>query len=150
MNTWIFGRVICFSYEFLGNNQSMVFFLIPEKVTFPDLPRDWYKRDKVDSASSCPWFEGLCGPWTVSTPMRVYLWLTRTYLLYFCFLLFTYCTVHKVSMCRAEHSDHQNVPFVSLRMICKTTKQKYFPWHLFMSHVPCMTLINVLEILDMY
>ena len=31
------------------------------------------------------------------------------------------CIVHKVSMCRAEHSDHQNVPFVSLRMIIKTT-----------------------------
>ena len=25
MNTWIYGRVICFSYEFLGNNQSMEF-----------------------------------------------------------------------------------------------------------------------------
>jgi len=25
MNTWISGRVICFSYEFLGNNQSMSF-----------------------------------------------------------------------------------------------------------------------------
>jgi len=39
----------------------------------------------------------------------------------FAFLLFTYYIVHKVSMCRAEHSDHQNVPFVSLKMICKTT-----------------------------
>ena len=28
--------------------------------------------------------------------------------------------------------------------------QKYFSWHLFMSHVPCMTLIYVLEILGLY
>jgi len=121
MDTWISGRVICFSYEFLGNNQKYGLFLVHQKVTFPYLPRDWCRIDKVDSASSCPCFEGLCGPCIVPTLMRVYLWLCRIYLLCFCFFLFTYCTIHKVSMCRAEHFDHQNVPFVSLRMICKTT-----------------------------
>jgi len=75
----------------------------------------------VDSASSCPCFEGLCGPCTVPTPMRCLSLIEQDIFAFaFAFLLFTYCTVHKVSMCRAEHSDHQNVPFVLLRMICKT------------------------------
>ena len=97
-------------------------FHIHQNVTFPDLPWDWCRRDKVDSASSCPCFERLCGPCTVPTPMRCLSLIEQDRFAFsFAFLLFTYCTVHKVSMCRAEHSDHQNVPFVSLRMICKTT-----------------------------
>jgi len=48
-------------------------FHIHQKVTFPDWPRDWCRRDKVDSASSCPCYEGLCGLCIVPTLMRVYL-----------------------------------------------------------------------------
>jgi len=35
MNTWIFRRVICFSHEFLGNNQSMSFSTYIRKLLSP-------------------------------------------------------------------------------------------------------------------
>jgi len=81
------------THEFLGVSYAshMNFwakyglFHIHQKVTFAYLPRDWCRRDKVDSASSCSCFEGLCGPCTVPTHMRVYLWLSRTHLICFCF-----------------------------------------------------------------
>ena len=121
MNIWSSGRVICFSHEFLGNSQSMDFSSYFRKFISQICLGTWCRIELVDSASSCPCFERLCCPCTVPTLMRVYLWLIRTYLLCFCFFLFTYCIVHKVSMCRAWTFWSSECSFVSLRMICKTT-----------------------------
>jgi len=40
---------------------------------FPDLPWKQCRTNKVDYASSFPFFEGLCGLCTVPNPIRVYL-----------------------------------------------------------------------------
>jgi len=85
MNTWIFWACHMLFIWISGQWLKYGLFLIHQKVTFPDFPWDRCMRDKVDSASSCPCFEGLRGPWTVPTPMRVYLWLSKTDLLCFCF-----------------------------------------------------------------
>lgn len=98
MNTWSSGLCICFSYEFLDNNQCMDFSSYIRMFLSHILSWNRCRRILWDSASSCPCFERLCCPCSVPTLRRVYLLLKMTDLLCFCFLLFTYCTVHKVSM----------------------------------------------------
>jgi len=39
--------------------------------TFPDLPWELYRRDKVDSASSCPCFKRFSDTWAVPNPICV-------------------------------------------------------------------------------
>jgi len=123
MNTWISGRVICFSYEFLGNNQSMGFSSYIRKLLSHIClgtgvgEIKWILHLHAHALRDC----AVLVLYQLSC-VSISDWSGQICFAFaFCFLLFTYCTVHKVSMCRAEHSDHQNVPFVSLRMICKTT-----------------------------
>ena len=121
MNTWIYGRVICFSYQFLGNNQSMGFSTYIRKLLSQIClgtgvgEIKWSLHLHAHALRNCVvhvLYQLPC--------VSISDWAGQICFA-FAFLLFTYCTVHKASMCRAEHSDHQNVPFVSLRMICKTT-----------------------------
>ena len=121
MNTWISGRVICFSYEFLGNNQSMGFSTyIRRLVSHIGLGTGAGEIKWILNLHSHALRDCLVHVLYQLQCVSIFDWAGHICFA-FAFCFFTYCTVHKVSMCRAEHSDHQDVPFVSLRMICKTT-----------------------------
>ena len=94
MNTWISERVICFSYEFLGNNQSMGFSTYIRKLLS--------QICLGTGAGEIKWILHLhahaLGDCVVHVlyqlPCVVYLWLSRTYLIYFCLFAFhvLYCS----------------------------------------------------------
>ena len=94
MNTWIFGRIICFSYEFLGNNQSMGFSTYIRKLLSQIClgigagEIKWIMHLHAHALRDCVvhvLYQLTC---------VVYLWLSRTYLLCFCFFAFhlLYCS----------------------------------------------------------
>jgi len=121
MNTWIFRCVICFSYVFLGNKQSSGFSTYIGKLLFKIClgtgvgEIKWILHLHAHALRNCVVHVLYQLPCVSISDWAGHIWFA------FAFCFFTYCLVHKVSMCRVEHSDHQNVPFVSLRMILKTT-----------------------------
>jgi len=76
---------------------------------------------KVDSAFFMPMLWEIM--WSMySTNSRMCLTLIEWDKISFLLLIFDFHLLYySYSMCWAEHSDHQNVPFISLRMICKTS-----------------------------
>jgi len=73
MKTWVFGLIYVFHMTFLALSISSGFSTYIRMLldnTFLDFPWKLCKPAKVNSASSCSCFEGLCGPCTVPNLIR--------------------------------------------------------------------------------
>jgi len=106
-------------HEFMGFSYAfhMIFWALSISSGFST-----YIRMLLDNIfPNCLCFERLCGPCTVPNLMCVQLWSSKKRFPFsFAFYFLPIVLLIKWSMSWAEHSDHQNVHFVSLRMICKT------------------------------